>query len=193
MQSLANYMLVHEGTSLGQSATVRVLPAIEICLAVVFETQDAVSTTEIFFSRAVERQRMIPFLSILVVYLLYCLSIIYLQKERVFSEHYECNWWKEMCRKLPPDTLLLALLLFSDAYVALHSLRSCSSSLSLHDLVLICCSSTQLTNFFGQDCHNVQLSMCNLPSHVQDLDDGSITLAFLPKLTSSIHCLCFVL
>ena len=27
----------------------------------------------------------------------------------------------------------------------------------------------------------MQLSMCNLPSHTQDLDDGSITLAFLPK------------
>jgi hypothetical protein len=82
--------------------------------------------------------------------------------ERIYGEHYECKWWEEACKLLPP-LRLIALCIFTD--------------------------SSQLLNFGSQEAYNMQISLCNLPAKYRNTDDGTITLAFLPKLKDSIYSL----
>lgn len=93
----------------------------------------------------------------------------------MWEEHFNSDWFKETCRGLPKDFVLIALLLFSDAYVIIP----------ITDIVTVLIRSL-LTQFAGQLVHNIQVSLCNLSARVQDQKNATIELAFLPVLENCI-------
>src|SRR5215471_11472362 len=80
-------------------------------------------------------------------------------EERIFGEPYECDWWLETEKNLPPLNNLLSIILYSDA-----------------------------TTFDGLgkiSGHPVFLTLGNLPKWIQNLPESKVLLGFLPKVQDS--------
>ena len=79
--------------------------------------------------------------------------------ERIFGEPYECDWWLETEKTLPPLNHLLSIILYSDA--------------------------TTFDGLGKTSGHPVFLTLGNLPNLVRNLPESKILLGFLPKIQDS--------
>jgi hypothetical protein len=80
-------------------------------------------------------------------------------KERIFGETYESDWWLETERTLPPLNNLLSLILYSDA--------------------------TTFDGLGKTSGHPVFLTLGNLPNWFRNSSEAKVLLGFLPKSQDS--------
>ncbi|RGB22476.1 hypothetical protein C1646_776041 [Rhizophagus diaphanus] len=81
------------------------------------------------------------------------------RSERSFREPYECNWWLEIEKTLPPLNNLLSIILYSDA--------------------------TTLDGLGKFSGHPVFLTLSNLPNQIRNSPESKVFLGFLPKVQDS--------
>lgn len=81
------------------------------------------------------------------------------RSERSFGEPYECNWWLETEKTLPPLNNLLSIILYSDA--------------------------TTLDGLGKSSGHPVFLTLGNLPNRIRNSPESKVLLGFLPKVQDS--------
>ncbi|CAG8576683.1 14044_t:CDS:2, partial [Dentiscutata heterogama] len=79
---------------------------------------------------------------------------------RMFGEQYECDWWHETEKKLPPLNCLLSIILYSDA-TTFDSLGKTSG-------------------------HPVFLTLGNIPTWLRNSADSKVLLGFLPKVQACV-------
>jgi hypothetical protein len=79
--------------------------------------------------------------------------------ERIFGEPYECDWWLETEKTLPPLNHLLSVILYSDA--------------------------TTFDGLGKTSGHPVFLTLGNLPNWFRNLPEAKVLLGFLPKVQDS--------
>lgn len=81
--------------------------------------------------------------------------------DRIFSEQYSGNWWKKVQTQLPNDTLILSIILYSDA--------------------------TTLDVLSKSTKHPVFLSLGNIPIHRRNKSDAKVLLGYLPLIKASTN------
>lgn len=79
--------------------------------------------------------------------------------KRIIGEPYECNWWLETEKTLPPLNHLLSIILYSDA--------------------------TTFDGLGKTSGHPVFLTLGNLPNWFRNLSEAKVLLGFLPKVQDS--------
>lgn len=80
-------------------------------------------------------------------------------RTRIFGEQYECNWWLETEKTLPPLNNLLSIILYSDA--------------------------TTFDGLGKTSGHPVFLTLGNLPNWFRNSPESKVLLGFLPKVQDS--------
>jgi len=78
---------------------------------------------------------------------------------RIFEEQFECDWWLETEKTLPPLNHLLSIILYSDA--------------------------TTFDGLGKTSGHPVFLTLGNLPNWFRNLPEAKVLLGFLPKVQDS--------
>ena len=81
-------------------------------------------------------------------------------EERIFGEPYECDWWLETEKNLPPLNNLLSIILYSDA--------------------------TTFDGLGKTSGHPVFLTLGNLPNWVRNMPEAKVLLGFLPKVQDTV-------
>ncbi|GBB95829.1 hypothetical protein RclHR1_02620020 [Rhizophagus clarus] len=78
---------------------------------------------------------------------------------RIYGEPYECDWWLETEKLLPPMNNLLSVILYSDA--------------------------TTFDGIGKTSGHPVFLTLGNLPNQIRNSPESKVLLEFLPKIQDS--------